>query len=103
MPNPPPPKDINIPGNPNVTVVVGQELRIHWASACSFCITSGSANDFNPPLPDGESNSPPYFWTGTASATGTIEFDTPAQCRKKPTAGGGGGTIQIDSNMPEKK
>ncbi|HKR28668.1 MAG TPA: hypothetical protein VJS11_14490 [Acidobacteriaceae bacterium] len=103
MPNPPPPMDINIPGNPNATVVVGQELRIHWASACSFCITKGSANDFTPALPNGQSQSPPYFWTGTANQTGTVEFDTPAVCGRKPTAGGGGGTITIGSSMPAKR
>ena len=96
-------KHINIPGQSTVDLNQGDTLKIHWASACSFCIVSGSANDFNPSLPNGQSGDTPDVWEGTANVTNaTITYNSPNQCGS-PVATGGSGTIKIGTGFPAKK
>jgi hypothetical protein len=96
---------INIPptGNPApVQMQIGDTLTINFVSAGKFCVESGNANAFNPPLPSGvpESQGPwPSAQGGaTASAVTTILYshaghDKPCGT-SRPTAGISG-TIKV--------
>src|SRR4051812_38319210 len=98
---------VDIPGDKNIVMNIGDTLRIHFKSPAKFCIESGNANAFNPPLPVNTAEQAGW-WPGaapaapaTATANSTISYchvGNDKQCGpcKNPT-GGLPGTIKIGS------
>jgi hypothetical protein len=57
---------ISIPGSSGVDMQQGDTLTITFLTPAKFCISSGSANDFSPPLPVGIAEPHGYVYNGTA-------------------------------------
>src|SRR5258708_11112922 len=95
---------INIPGSTGVTMVKGDTLTITFISPAKFCISTGSASDFNPALPVGIAEPKDYVWTGTATATtATISYSSVGhdkQCGSPNPRENAPGTIIIGSGRP---
>jgi len=60
---------LNIPGNVNLQMAVGDTLVINFTSAAKFCVDSGNGNAFNPALPSSYSGAQGSQWPTTGSAT----------------------------------
>ena len=94
---------INIPGSTGVNMQKGDTLTITFITPARFCITSGSANDFNPALPVGIAEPKDYVWSGTATATNaTISYSSVGhdkQCGSPNPKQTTPGTIVIGSGM----
>ena len=97
---------LDIPGDKHLTMQIGDTLRIDFKSPAKFCIESGNANAFNPPLPV-NTPEPAGLWPAppappaTAIANTTITYchvSNDKQCGpcKSPT-GGLPGTIKVGS------
>ena len=91
---------ISIPGTTNVTMQQNDTLTITFHGADQFCISGGSATDFNPALPVGVQQQNGNSWTGTAIVSAaTIQYShvpngNPCTSEKRITAGVSG-TIKI--------
>ena len=90
--------EITIPGNPGVEMQVGDSLTIKYRTPEKFCISSGNANAFNPPLPVGVAGSPSSPYTGTAISTATIHYSSVGSgqnCGAPNPRNVGPGTIKV--------
>lgn len=91
---------ISIPGNTNVQMQENDTLTITFHGADQFCISGGSASDFNPALPVGVQQQNGNSWSGTAIVpAATIQYThvpNGGNCGSgmRPTAGVPG-TIKI--------
>jgi hypothetical protein len=66
---------IDIPGDTGVSMQENDTLTITFKTPAKFCITSGNADDFDPPLPAGVAEPKDYEWSGTAVvANATITY-----------------------------
>ena len=79
---------LNIPGNANLQMAVGDTLVINFISAAQFCVDSGNQNAFNPALPTDFSGAQGSQWpqtgSATAQATATITY---SHCKPHETCG----------------
>lgn len=98
-------KSIEVPGNPGTPGVHLDEndtLTINYRTPAKFCIVSGNANDFDPPLPINVAGQPSSPWTGKAIvANATITWSHVGhdkECGSNPR-GIAPGTIQIGTGM----
>jgi len=97
---------IEIPGNSDVTMEIGDTLRIHYKNSAKFCIDSGNKDAFSQPLPVGKTE-PVGWWPGkeVSKATVAISDTTIKYCHADPKEGckpckateNGPGTIKIGS------
>jgi hypothetical protein len=97
--------EIEIPApDDNINMVVGQTLQITFVEARRFCSTAGTADYFNPPLPDGP-QAKGYVWTGEALTVGIDKKIThhsvghDVDCGSK-TKRSGNRSIQISGSIP---
>jgi hypothetical protein len=97
---------IEIPGNANVTMNVGDGLQIDFKSAAKLCVDSGNPNAFNPALPSGAAQAKGTVWPSAttyaiANVSTTVTYTHCANDKNcgssgKPT-GGVSGTIKVGS------
>jgi hypothetical protein len=90
---------IEIPGNPNgVEMQIGDRLIILYRTPAKFCVSSGNANAFNPPLPVGVARQQNGAWEGIATSMTTIHFSSVGNgqnCGAPNPRNVGPGTIKV--------
>lgn len=98
---------VEIPGENDVKMEIGDTLRIHFKNSAKFCIDSGNKDAFDPPLPVGEAE-PKGWWpnefgkAAKAIADTTIKYchaDPNAGCKPCKTIENGPGTIKVGSGV----
>ena len=97
---------IEIPGDANVNMNIGDGLQIDFKSAAKLCVDSGNPNAFTPALPSGAPQTKGTVWPSAtswaiANIATTITYthcgnDKNCGSSHKPT-GGVSGTIKVGS------
>jgi hypothetical protein len=89
-----------IPGVKDVALEQNDELTITFKSQAKFCISTGSANDFDPPLPVDIQQQQGYVWTGKAIVpNATITYTHETSSSQGLVGGTGPHTIQIGDGV----
>lgn len=98
-----------IPGENDITMKVGDRLRIHYKNSAKFCIDSGKPDAFDPPLPVGKTEAAGYWPSDDPSKGAKAIAETEIKyCHADPHAGckpcdkgplNGPGTIKVGSGV----
>ena len=98
---------IDIPGNTNVNLNIGDGLQINYKSAAKLCVESGNVNAFNPALPSGTPEPKDTVWPSAttyaiAQSNTTISYSHCGNDKNCGSAHGGptagvAGTIKVGS------
>jgi hypothetical protein len=91
--------DIDVPGDDDVTLNVGDTLNISFVQDCRFCSPESASTYFDPALPNGDHNKD-TSWSGVAQSAGDDQsvnhhsvgkaVDCASRVKRSPTR-----TIQI--------
>ena len=60
---------LDIPGNANLQMAIGDTLVIKFISAAKFCVDSGNQNAFSPAIPTNLTGQKGTQWPATGSST----------------------------------
>jgi hypothetical protein len=79
---------LNIPGDANLQMAVGDTLTISFTSAAKFCVDSGNQNAFNPAIPSDLTGEQGTQWPTTGSATANAATTiTYSHCKPQDNCG----------------
>jgi|SRR3569833_1015797 hypothetical protein len=81
---------LNIPGEANLQMAIGDTLVINFTSAAKFCVDSGNRNAFSPALPSSQSGAQGTQWPTTGSTTANAATTiTYSHCKPNDQCGAG--------------